>query len=180
MRGSANTIQDAAIIGPARFTDAVLSADHDAARRPAFSNVQWARHSYLELGVLPTAVPCARGHASLVVGEWGLAAMAETIELVVSELVTNGLQHSAGLTWSRYNGKWVPGVPPIRLWLWSDYQQVLIQVWDGNDQMPLRRQSDVESTGGRGLLLVERLSEGWGAYVPEGATGKVVWAVVAQ
>jgi len=96
MRGGANTIQVAAVNGQARFTDAALSADHDAARRPAYSSVQWARHSYLELGVLPTAASCARGHAGLVVGEWGLAAMAETIELVVSELVTNGLQHSAG------------------------------------------------------------------------------------
>jgi hypothetical protein len=86
MRGSANTIQDAAVNGQAGYSDAVLSTGHDAARRPAYSSVQWARHSYLELGVLPTAVPCARGHASLVVGEWGLAAMAETIELVVSEL----------------------------------------------------------------------------------------------
>lgn len=105
--------------------------------------------------------------------------MAETIELVVNELVTNALQASVGLTGSRYHGKLVPGTPPIRLWLWSDYQRVLIQVWDGNDQMPQRRQSDVEATGGRGLLLVEVLSEDWGAYAPEGTTGKVVWAVVA-
>jgi hypothetical protein len=71
-------------------------------------------------------------------------------------------------------------VPPIRLWLSSDYQRVLIQVWDGNDRMPIRRQPDMEAPGGRGLQLVEVLSEGWGAYVPEGATGKVVWAVVSQ
>jgi hypothetical protein len=173
MHGSADRIRDAVGNGQARITDTA-----QADRRPAYTTVQWARHSYLELGVMPTAVPCARGHASLVVGEWGLAAMANTVELLVSELVTNGLRASAGLTWSQYHGRWTPGVPPIRLGLWTDYQRVLIQVWDGNDQMPQRRQPDGEAAGGRGLLLVEVLSEGWGAYVPEGTTGKVVWAVV--
>src|SRR6202050_1578894 len=136
IRGSANKTSDAIIDGRAHLTGADLNADRDAARRPEYSITQWAQHSYLPLGVLPTAASCARGHAKLVGGEWGLAAMAETIELVVSELVTNALQASAGLTWSRYHGKLIPGVPPIRLWLWSDYQRVLIQVWDGNDHIP--------------------------------------------
>jgi hypothetical protein len=34
-------------------------------------------------------VPCARLHARLVLLEWGLAALSESLELVVSELVTN-------------------------------------------------------------------------------------------
>ncbi len=46
--------------------------------------------SFLELGALPSAVPCARIHARQVVWEWGLGALTEAVELVVSELVTSG------------------------------------------------------------------------------------------
>jgi anti-sigma regulatory factor (Ser/Thr protein kinase) len=49
------------------------------------------------LGALPNAVPCARLHASLVLAEWGLKALAETAELIVSELVTNAVRASAAL-----------------------------------------------------------------------------------
>ena len=43
----------------------------------------------LELGALPGAAPSARLHARLVVQEWGLSALADNVELVVSELITN-------------------------------------------------------------------------------------------
>ena len=49
----------------------------------------WPLTSQLELGALPTAVPCARLHARQVILEWGLTGLAHTAELVVSELVTN-------------------------------------------------------------------------------------------
>ena len=50
---------------------------------------QWPLRDFLELGALPSAVPCARLHARLVVQEWGLTALADNVELVVSELATN-------------------------------------------------------------------------------------------
>lgn len=49
----------------------------------------WPLRSYLELGALPTAVPCARLHARQLVWEWGLNGLAANTELLVSELVTN-------------------------------------------------------------------------------------------
>jgi hypothetical protein len=66
------------------------------------------------------------------------------------------------------------------LWLLSDYRTVLLQVWDGNNRMPRRQELDPESEGGRGLWLVEALSEDWGAFQPEDASGKVVWAAVVK
>lgn len=139
----------------------------------------WPFQSHLELGALPSAVPCARLHARQLVWEWGLAALTETIELMVSELVTNAVQASEGLVGYRQGGRWTPGVPPVRLWLSSDGKRVLVQVWDANDRMPVRQEiEDVEAEGGRGLLLVETLSTEWGAYVPEDLGGKVVWGVV--
>jgi hypothetical protein len=70
-------------------------------------------------------------------------------------------------------------VPPIRLWLSSDKERVLVQVWDGDHHKPERQAAALDDESGRGLLLVETLSVEWGSYVLEGATGKVIWALVA-
>jgi histidine kinase-like protein len=155
--------------GRSVVNEPALSA-HDAA--------SWPLRSHLELGALPSAVPCARLHAKQVLWEWKLDDLAETVELVISELVTNGLQASAGLAGSP-QGRWQPGMPPVRLWLSSDTQSVLVQVWDGNNRRPERKAVDLEAAGGRGLLLVEALSAEWGTYTPHRSSGKVVWAFIA-
>ncbi len=140
----------------------------------------WELRTFLELGALPTAVPCARLHTKQVLWEWHLNALADSAELIVSELVTNAVRASAGLTGSRHSGRWVPGVPPVRLWLFSDRQRVLIQVWDGNDELPAPQHGQPDAESGRGLLLVESLSAEWGSYRPERSSGKVVWAMVGE
>ena len=139
----------------------------------------WPLRSYLELGTLPTAPGCARGHARLLVAEWGLAGLAETVELVVSELVTNGIRASACLTESRFEGRWAAGTPPVRVWLLSDSQRVMIKVWDGNDRLPELRALDYESEGGRGLAVIGALCENWGAFRPQSSSGKVIWAIAS-
>jgi len=84
--------------------------------------------SYLELGALPTAVSCARLHVKQMLWEWRLDALTDTLELLTSELVTNAQRASGGLTGSRYEGRWAPGVPPVRVWLDADQDRVLVQV----------------------------------------------------
>ncbi len=81
--------------------------------------------SHLELGARPAAVPCARMITKQVVREWGLPDLAETAELLVSELVTNAIRASCGLP-----------EPAIRLWLVSDRSTLVIRVWDGSSEMP--------------------------------------------
>jgi len=104
-------------------------------------------------------------HARQVVREWGLAALAETTELIVSELVTNAIRASAGLP-----------SPVVRLWLVSDLNCVVIHVWDGSNETPVRQDAAPDSDRGRGLLLVESLSRDWGWY--RKTTGKVAWAMI--
>jgi anti-sigma regulatory factor (Ser/Thr protein kinase) len=167
--------------GRADVAGGSFSVTHDPAPRSGFSPApmaisQWVRQSYLELGALPSAVPSARLHARLVVGEWGLEELADAVELIVSELVTNGIQAAEGLIDSWWQGRWMPGVPPVRLWLQADDSRVLIQVWDGSDQMPERQEPEPRREGGRGLLLVETLSARAGTYMLDGSSGKVVWA----
>jgi hypothetical protein len=141
-------------------------------------DVEWELRTFLELGALPTAVPCARLHARQVLWEWHLDALSATAELIVSELVTNAVRASAGLTGSRRAGRWVPGTPPVRLWLASDRRRVLIRVWDASDRHPAPQHPGPEAESGRGLLLVESLSAEWGSYPPERSGGKVVWALI--
>ena len=136
------------------------------------------RGSHLELGAMPGAVPSARLHARLVITEWGLAKLADTVELVVSELVTNAVHASEDLAGSRFKGRWSPGPPPVRLWLQTDHTRVLVQVWDGSDRMPQLREPDLAAENGRGLFLVTTLSARYGSYPLEGSSGKVVWAEV--
>ncbi|HEY4853050.1 MAG TPA: ATP-binding protein [Streptosporangiaceae bacterium] len=140
----------------------------------------WPLRSYLQLGALPGAVPCARLHAKLVLWEWGLDRLVETSELLVSEIVTNAVRASAGPASSRGDEQQASGLPSVWLWLATDRRDVLIQVWDGNNEIPARQDMGPEAEGGRGLLLVERLSAQWGSYTPEGWSGKVVWAIVGE
>ena len=53
--------------------------------------MSWPLQTTLTLGALPTAAGCARLHARNVISGWGQAALADNVELVVSELVTNAI-----------------------------------------------------------------------------------------
>ena len=140
----------------------------------------WPHQTFLELGALPTAAPCARLHTTLVLWEWDLGTLVRTAGLVVSELVSNAVQASLGLAGSRFAGQWAPGTPPVRVWLSADDHRVVIQVWDGSDRPPVPQPVAPEADRGRGLLLVGALSAEWGCYTPEKSSGKVVWAVVSD
>lgn len=144
------------------------------------AGIAWPHQTFLELGALATAAPCARLHTTLVLWEWNLGTLVRTAGLVVSELVSNAVQASAGLTGSRFAGVWAPGTPPVRVWLSADAHRVVIQVWDGSDRPPVPQPVAPEADRGRGLLLVGALSAEWGCYTPEKSSGKVVWAVVAD
>jgi hypothetical protein len=140
----------------------------------------WPLRSYLQLAALPGAVPCARLHARLVLWEWGLHRLVETSELLVSEIITNAVRVSADLPDGPGSEQRAGGLPSVWFWLATDQRDVLIQIWDGSDGTPARLDAGLEVDGGRGLLLVERLSARWGSYTPDGWSGKVVWAVVSE
>jgi anti-sigma regulatory factor (Ser/Thr protein kinase) len=129
----------------------------------------WPLRSYLELGILAGSVPCARLHTKQVLWEWGLSELSDSVELVVSELITNAIQVSQSMGQAS----------SVRLWLRSDKRRVLILVWDGNPRPPVRIDADEDAESGRGLLLVETICEAWNWYQPNGMDGKVVWAQVS-
>jgi anti-sigma regulatory factor (Ser/Thr protein kinase) len=88
--------------------------------------------------------------------EWGITGITDTAELLVSELVTNGVKAAQLLEQK----------PPVWLKLSTDSARLLIEVWDGNMQppQPARLENEFPSPGnegGRGLFLVETLSRQW-------------------
>ena len=129
---------------------------------------RWPLRSFLELGALPGAVPCARLHARQVLWEWGVGAAAQSTELVVSELVTNAVQASRAMRQAA-----------VRVWLVSDRAQVVVFVWDASPQPPARADPGEEAESGRGLLLVEAVAQRWGYFGYDGR-GKVVWALMPE
>jgi anti-sigma regulatory factor (Ser/Thr protein kinase) len=129
--------------------------------------------THLELAALPSAVSCARGHVRTVALEWGLADLADTAELLASEIATNAVQASQRLR-PRAD---LPVVPVIRLWVTSDGVCMVIHVWDASDEMPILQDFAADGEGGRGLLLVSTLGKDWGAY-RKAEGGKVVWVMI--
>ena len=155
----------------------------DGPARPA----QWPFQSRLELGALSGAVPCARLHARLVLTEWGQASLGDSVELIVSELLTNALRASTDPVTGRPGYGADGRQQPLGLRLASDRRQVLVEVWDGVTAPPVPGQVSHDGETGRGLLMVEAVSSRWGYYYParqppgtapdERAT-KVVWALI--
>ncbi|MFJ6214091.1 SpoIIE family protein phosphatase [Streptomyces sp. NPDC092296] len=97
------------------------------------------------------------------VSRWGVGDLADTTELLASELVTNALVHTdrdAMVTARLYRD----GQGPVRL---------RFEVEDESDQWPRRRTPGEQASSGRGLMLVEALADSWGVE-PRGS-GKRMW-----
>jgi anti-sigma regulatory factor (Ser/Thr protein kinase) len=99
------------------------------------------------------------------VWEWGLNELSEATELLVSELTTNAMRVSQALDQDS----------PIRLWLLSDKTRLLILVWDGNPRPPVQMDATADAESGRGLVLVDAISEQWGWHPAFDLGGKWVW-----
>jgi PAS domain-containing protein len=109
----------------------------------------------------PAQVPSARKFAADQVDAWGLDEAAFVTELVVSELVTNAIRY---------------GEPPIRLRLIRD-TSLICEVSDASNTAPHLRRARAFDEGGRGLLLVAQLTQGWGTR--HTTSGKTIWCAQA-
>jgi anti-sigma regulatory factor (Ser/Thr protein kinase) len=109
-----------------------------------------------------------------VLHEWGLVELAETAELLVSELVTNAIQADRPATVASPYGP-QQDLAVISLRLLSDGNCVVIEVGDSNPEPPTSSQAGLDDEGGRGLMLVEALSTRWGWQPATERYGKVVW-----
>lgn len=110
------------------------------------------------------AVGAVRRRLRAALDQWGVPELADTAELLTSELVTNALLHTG-------QGAVFDAVLTADL-------RLRIEVQDGTARLPRRREPVAEyATSGRGLLLVEALADDWGVQLR--GDGKVTWFELA-
>ncbi|WP_240124242.1 SpoIIE family protein phosphatase [Streptomyces sp. MUM 136J] len=113
---------------------------------------------------VPQAVGQARRFTRRTLRAWGVPEPdQDSALLVVSELVTNGLVHTDGR---------------VRLDLTLVNHRLRVAVADASPRSPVKPTSiGWEATGGRGILLVEAVSDTWGTVPVSG--GKQVWSEIS-
>ncbi|MFI6920912.1 ATP-binding protein [Nonomuraea spiralis] len=110
------------------------------------------------------SVPAVRHSVGAQARRWGFGDTA-TAELLVTEVVANAVAQTT---------------EPVHVRMSQDDGVLRLEVEEHGSTAPLpaARLSGPEEESGRGLFLLEALSEGWGVNRTE--TGKVVWFAVAR
>jgi serine phosphatase RsbU (regulator of sigma subunit)/anti-sigma regulatory factor (Ser/Thr protein kinase) len=109
----------------------------------------------------PEALTTARHMIRTAVRAWGAGERCDEIELVADELITNVLLHTEGAA-----------IVTLRV-LTGHARRFRVEVEDCSSALPRRRDAGESEVSGRGLLLVDRLSDAWGVEARGG--GKAVW-----
>ncbi len=116
-------------------------------------------------GPVPASTPAARRFVHDLLLAWELPGLVDSSELLVSELVTNAIVHTAGevrLSLRRMNG-----------------DRIRIDVEDDSEQIPQPRVAAEDDTAGRGLAIVDLVADRWGVEPGSLGIGKTVWLELA-
>ena len=109
-----------------------------------------------------------------------MTVLADTTELIASELTTNVVRAATGLDGNpMYDAE--GGLPLLWLRLLSDRTQLMIEVWDNLPAAfgaPVVQHADPDDESGRGLEMVDILSHDWGWEKVSGWDGKRAWALL--
>ncbi|GAB2927665.1 MULTISPECIES: ATP-binding SpoIIE family protein phosphatase [unclassified Streptomyces] len=140
---------------------AVLVVQHPARTG---TNAELFHNAALELLGGIEAAPRARAFATGVLTSWRFPVELRDLGvLATSELVANSLQH---------------GTPPMRLGLRRTDRRLIIEVTDGDDHLPRRRQAEPADEAGRGISIIATIATSWGSRRTPGG-GKAVWCEFA-
>ncbi|WP_432143530.1 ATP-binding protein [Streptomyces sp. bgisy084] len=92
--------------------------------------------------------------------------LADSAQLLLSELVTNAVRAPAGA-----------GAEVRVRFVWSG-GRLRLEVRDASDELPVMNEAKEDEECGRGLVLVDALASGWG--VVRDGTGKTVWVELGE
>lgn len=87
------------------------------------------------------------------------ASMVEAVELMVSELATNCIRHER---------------TSFHITILGSTREIRVEVTDSGSGTPTMRSPGPDEPSGRGLQIVDMLSDSWGVE-PEDPSGKTVW-----
>jgi anti-sigma regulatory factor (Ser/Thr protein kinase) len=133
--------------------------------------------SCVALPAMASSVATARMHVRRLLGRWRLPALVDDVELVVSEMITNAIKATNVVPARASYPELYDRLEVVCLCVYLRPDVLLVEVWDPRQEPPVPRAALPEDEGGRGLLLVESLTSGWGTRWPK-TGGKVVWAAV--
>ncbi|MFD8985804.1 ATP-binding protein [Streptomyces sp. NPDC059564] len=120
------------------------------------------RHCVVELQALPARIGQVRRIVSAQLRHWQLDPLIDRAALGVTELLSNVHRHAQP-------DKVCTVEIELRL------GRLTVSVHDSDPRLPVLREADTLETCGRGLALVEAVSEAWGARPQPDGPGKVVW-----
>ncbi|MCT6780566.1 ATP-binding protein [Streptomyces sp. CS7] len=114
----------------------------------------------------PAAISPVRRRLKAFLRENGLEHVADDVALICQELMSNAVQHGClGL----------PAETTLKIIVvWSDVR-LRAAVHDPSDQEPREQGASRSRTSGRGLRLVDELSDRWGVETDPAGAGKAVW-----
>ncbi|MYW50843.1 ATP-binding protein [Streptomyces sp. SID8376] len=128
-----------------------------------------APHTAVSIACSREGLARVRSFTRDTLGDWSLQQCSDDAALVMTELAANAVTHAAARC---------PGEPDVRLGFRLEPAHLLLTVTDPDDRPPVRRppggDADLEEHG-RGLRIVDALSEAWG-WFPAVPAGKTVWA----
>jgi len=106
----------------------------------------------------PESVPEGRTFLTKALAAWDCHAQADDARLLLSELLTNAVQHAQG---------------PVTVHVSRTAAELTVEVGDGSSHTPEPRRADEDEESGRGLNLVRVLADSWGVRPTD--DGKTTW-----
>ncbi|MER6335151.1 PAS domain S-box protein [Streptomyces sp. NPDC001034] len=111
-----------------------------------------------DLAAAPSSVPEGRAFLRRTLASWECPAPADDALLLLSETLTNAVQHAEG---------------PVGLRLCRTATDLTVEVSDRSPHLPQPRHAAGDEESGRGLFLVRTLADGWGVRPTD--EGKTTW-----
>ena len=129
----------------------------------------------------PQSARAARRLTRSTLREWGLSSLAEDAETIVGEFVANAVTHAAAPGAGGAGGAGPadrkPTAENLGLRLLRRTGEVICAVLDPSDVAPVLKTPGGAEEAGRGLQMVDALSDVWG-WSPVTGRGKAVWAIL--